>query len=66
MESVSEVKSSRLGIKFQSITNDIEDEMVDIETGELIKIAGTEKLTDGATIETPEIMEEMGEEHNEE
>ncbi len=50
-ESVSEVKTTRLGMNILSLNNDLEDEMVDVETGEVIQIEHTDTIPDGLTDE---------------
>ena len=49
-ETVSEVKTTRLGMNALK-GSDLEDEMVDVETGEVIKIEHTEEIPDGLSEE---------------
>lgn len=50
-ESVSEVKVTRLGLNTLSKGSDIEDEMVDTETGEVIKVEQTDTIPGGLSEE---------------
>lgn len=45
------MKVTRLGLNALTIGSDIEDELVDTETGEVIKIEMTEEIPDGLSEE---------------
>lgn len=51
-ETVSEVKVTRLGMNLLSMAKDIEDELVDTETGEVIKIENMASIPDGLSEES--------------
>jgi DNA polymerase III subunit alpha len=65
-ETVSEVKITRLWMNALSMSKDIEDEMIDTETGEVIKIENMEEIPDGLSEEdtTGEWDENNASDHN--
>lgn len=52
------MKTTRLGMSAMK-GSDIEDEMVDVETGETIKIEHTEIISDGMSEENDESVDDM-------